>query len=157
MNYIQELRKLVGSRRLINVGGRIIIENADKHILLIHRSDFKLWGLPSGSIELGESLEDAMIRETFEETGLKINQLKIIGVSSDPLIENVSYPNGDMIQNVSLVFYSNDFDGVLLKATNETTNAAFFPIDELPEMVKNERQSIAFFKTYCISKEVFLK
>lgn len=52
-----------------------IMEN-DGEILLLHRQDHKpqgnMWGIPSGKIDEGESLEEALEREVFEETGIKI-------------------------------------------------------------------------------------
>ena len=56
-------------------------------ILLIKRKNppFKnSWALPGGFVEYGEKTEDAVLREFFEETGLKTTIKKLIGVYSDP-------------------------------------------------------------------------
>ncbi len=61
--------------------GAIIIRGND--ILLIRRGAEPgrgRWSVPGGSVELGETLHEAVIRETFEETGLTVEVGKLAGV-----------------------------------------------------------------------------
>ncbi|EIT83727.1 MutT/NUDIX family protein [Fictibacillus macauensis ZFHKF-1] len=51
------------------------IVNKAKEILLQLRSDNNCWGLAGGSLEIGETLEQAAKRELFEETGLIANHV----------------------------------------------------------------------------------
>jgi 8-oxo-dGTP pyrophosphatase MutT (NUDIX family) len=74
MGYIEELRKLVGNRPVILTGAKVIVFNALGQILLQYRTDTKMWGLPGGLMELGESLEETALREVQEETGLTIGR-----------------------------------------------------------------------------------
>lgn len=62
----------------------IIIETPDG-IVLIERKNTPLgWALPGGFVDYGESLEDAAIREAWEETSLRVSGLRLLGCYSDP-------------------------------------------------------------------------
>jgi 8-oxo-dGTP diphosphatase len=57
------------------------------HTLLIRRKHDPFAGgyaLPGGFVEIGETVEAACRREVLEETGLKVNELTLVGVYSDP-------------------------------------------------------------------------
>jgi ribosomal-protein-alanine N-acetyltransferase len=68
--YIMDLRKIVGHRPLIQVGASIIVDNGEGDILLKLLKDNGEWDCPSGSMDLGESLDETAKRELLEETGL---------------------------------------------------------------------------------------
>ena len=56
-------------------------------LLLQQRSDGGQWGLPGGSVEIGESVMDAVAREVHEETGLIVKVRRLIGVYSAPALQ----------------------------------------------------------------------
>jgi len=61
-----------------------VVAREDGAVLLIRRTDNGNWALPGGAIEMNESVADAAIRETFEETGIKVAITGLLGVYSDP-------------------------------------------------------------------------
>lgn len=66
---------------MIKIGVNIIVFNKNrKRVLLVKRRDIPVWVLPGGGVEKGESPKKAAIRETLEESGLLIKDLKLVGV-----------------------------------------------------------------------------
>ena len=85
MGYIEDLRKLVGHRRVILCGSSVVIRNEKGELLLQQRRHPSgRWAFPGGLMELGESTEDTARREVREETALELGKLRLIGVYSGP-------------------------------------------------------------------------
>ncbi len=105
----------------------VLIE--DGKILLIKRGKepFKgKWALPGGFVEYGERVEDAVIREFQEETGLETEIIRLAGVYSDPERD----PRG---HTVSIV-YVLERKGGELKGGDDASEARFFSLNSLPEL-----------------------
>lgn len=111
-DYIKGLRKLVGSRPLLQCGASVIVENPAGEILLQLRADNQCWAYHGGSVELDERTEDAARRELHEETGLFARSLELFGVFSGPETHYV-YPNGDEVSNIDIVYLCRDYSGQL--------------------------------------------
>lgn len=65
----------------------VILLNKQEDLVLIRRKNPPFQGemaLPGGFVEIGETVEDACIREAYEETNINVNIIKLIGVFSDP-------------------------------------------------------------------------
>ncbi len=131
MSYIQELRALIGSRPIILVGTGVLLLK-DSRVLLQRRKDNRLWGIPGGSLEPGESLEETARREVLEEVGLKVSQLHLFQVYSGQG-QFYQYPNGDQIYDVCIAYWSRDFQGELHADAEEVIELKFFDIHHLPD------------------------
>lgn len=147
-SYVGKLRALVGRRLLLIPGARIVIERADGKVLLQLRSDFQVWGLPGGSAEPGECIEEALVREVREETGLEISGLVPFAHASDPRYERIDFPNGDQTQFFTLNFCTTDFTGAVSGPNEESTALAWHSPDDLPEMLPNMRRSLDAYRRY---------
>jgi 8-oxo-dGTP diphosphatase len=61
----------------------------DHRVLLAHRRDIDWWNLPGGAVEAGETVDEALHREVYEETGLEVEIGQLVGVYSKPLKQEV--------------------------------------------------------------------
>lgn len=62
-DYVSQIRKLVGARPLILCSAGVVLLDRMNRVLLQHRTDNSMWGIPGGALEPGERLEDAAVRE----------------------------------------------------------------------------------------------
>ena len=73
------------------------------------RTDFNRWGIIGGALEYNETLEDALKREVFEETGLIIKNPELFRTYSGPDFFQI-YPSGDQVHGVlSLFIFAENF------------------------------------------------
>lgn len=131
MDYIKDLRELIGTRPIIMCGACVILVNEKKEILLHHRTDQDWWGLPGGAMELGESLEENAKREVYEEINLVCNELKLFNVYSGSELYHV-YPDGNEVYNVTTAYICNDYTGDIIVEKTEGRDAKFFGLKNLP-------------------------
>ena len=106
------------------VGIAILLENK---VLLTRREDFECWCLPGGKVEDGESLGQSAIREIYEETGLIVKIERLVGIYSIP-----EGPNGG---SHDIYFAGVPTGGSLHPDPDEVIEAAWFRLDELPELL----------------------
>ncbi|MDQ1144034.1 8-oxo-dGTP pyrophosphatase MutT (NUDIX family) [Bacillus sp. SORGH_AS 510] len=141
MGYISEIRKLIGSRPIISVGATILVVNEKSEILFQHRSDTLDWGLPGGSMELGETLGEVASRELKEETGLLASEFELIEVFSGPRFY-FRYPNGDETYSVINLFRAIDVSGKLEMNDGESMNLKYFSKDNLPVNIEKRAKAL---------------
>lgn len=104
----------------------------EKEVLLIQRKDNRLWGLPAGRMEVGETPEEAIVREVKEETGVKMEVKKLRGVFAQPEEFTFTYPSGETVQLVAVLFEGKYQAGEISPCEGETVQVGFFPLSALP-------------------------
>jgi 8-oxo-dGTP pyrophosphatase MutT (NUDIX family) len=147
MDYIGNLRKLIGTQAIIMCGANAIIENEKGQILLHHRTDRDWWGLPGGAMELGESLEETAKREVFEEINLTCSNLVLFNVYSGSELYH-KYPDGNEVYNVTASYICRDYTGDIVVEKTEGRDAKFFDLDKIPVNLSNSIRMI--IKDYLI-------
>ena len=118
----------------MKVGVNIAIIQDDR-ILLTKREDFGVWCLPGGHVDKGESVAQAAIRETVEETGLTVRLTKLVGI--------YSIPKAKAWVNLIILFVAEPIEGTLKVQESEVVDVAFFHFDEVPaNLLWGHRQRI---------------
>ena len=90
-----------------------IVNPATKQILVQER--IKSWqgiAFPGGKVEAGESVVASVKREIYEETGLKLNTVKICGIKD-------WYDKKEKVRQLIILFISSDYSGKLISETKE--------------------------------------
>jgi 8-oxo-dGTP pyrophosphatase MutT (NUDIX family) len=133
MDYILQLRQYIGHRPILLIGAGILILDEQNRLLMLKRTDNNCWGIPGGSMEPGEALEEAAKRETLEEAHLELGEMSLFGVYSGPDLY-YKYPNGDEVYNVIIMYMSHDWDGEI-KLNDEHSEWNWFAAGEIPDNV----------------------
>lgn len=129
--YLEHLVKKISQGPYLTVDG--IIEYKDG-IVMIERSNPPLgWALPGGFVDYGESVEEAVVREIKEETGLDFVEFKQVGVYSKA-------DRDPRFHTVSVVFVGKG-KGRLL-ASSDAKEATVFKLDALPDKIAFDHREI---------------
>ena len=130
----------------VSAGGLVIDETGTKG-LLIGRRDLKdasrerlLWSLPKGHIELGETPEQAAVREVAEETGIQSEISRELGV-----IDFWFMAEGKRIHKTVHHYLFREVGGVLSPQVTEVDDVGWFPLDEIISLLAypDEKKLIA--------------
>lgn len=129
--YNKSHRKITGDLMINNVFGlavRVLLSDEEGKILILKRSTHSKtnpgkWELPGGKVDQGESFDQALIREVFEETKLKIYLEHVVGVSEQNL---------HLIRAVHIIMSGKVMDGELT-LSKEHEGYAWVYFENLPE------------------------
>ncbi len=134
-SYLTELRKVVGSRLIMIPAAVALIHDARGRLLVVRLGGHadERWGLPGGRIELDETPEQAVIRETREEIGVDIRVDALQGVYGGPEFR-VTYPNGDQGAYVMAAYRCSIASGAPRVDNDEVTDVRYITHDEVANL-----------------------
>ena len=135
MDYIKEIRPLLGHRKIILTAAGAIITRGDE-ILLQRRSDNGNWSLVGGLMELDETFEQTALREIKEETGLEVRLDYLVGVYHN---HHAAWPNGDQAHVVCAVYKASILSSEP-RLDEESLELRFFKKEELPFIASEDYQ-----------------
>ena len=108
----------------------VAVTNEADEVLLIRRSDNDNWALPGGAVDLGESLTQAAVRETQEESGIECEITGVSGIYTDPRHVMLYTSNGEVRQEFSIVLTAHPLGGRPTTST-ETSEVRWVPRAEV--------------------------
>lgn len=109
----------------------VVVTSDDEEILLIRRTDNDNWSLPGGAIDIGESLAQAGIRETKEETGIDCEITGLVGIYTDPKHVLHYTSNDEVRQEFSIVLTGRPVGGQPTPS-DESSEVRWVMPDDLP-------------------------
>lgn len=138
--YVKSMRKHIGHGPLLLVAAGAIIHKNGK-ILLQRRADNGTWAIHGGCLELGETVEETVIRELKEEIGITPINLEFYKVFSG---EDMHYTctSKDEVYAVIVIYLCNEFEGELQQDNDEVIELQWFDIDNLPENINAQDKVI---------------
>ena len=110
----------------------VIIKQDSKYLLVQEEKEtaYKLQNFPAGKVNIGESIEEAAIREAFEETNYKVELIKKISIHQKSVDEPVKH-----------IFEAKIISGKLKFKKGEILDAKWFSYKEIKTMENQLRNS----------------
>ncbi len=138
-------------RPMVTVDAAVFTFSGDRtKVLLINRGNepFKgMWALPGGFVDMDEELEDAIVRELAEETGLtgiQLEQMRTFGtVGRDP--------RGRMITIVFMGIATEGQDTI--RAGDDAAQAQWFDIEKVPDDMAFDHVDVVRFAIEKLTNE----
>lgn len=110
----------------------VVVLDANRRLLLIHRTDNDLWSIPGGAIDPGESVRQAAVRETKEETGYDVEVTDLVGIYTDPR-HVIAYSDGEVRSQFSICVRATVFGGQA-RRSSESSDVVWQAVDRLDDL-----------------------
>jgi 8-oxo-dGTP pyrophosphatase MutT (NUDIX family) len=110
---------------MVTKGSSVVVFSDNNEVLLELREDARIWALPAGRVEPGETYEQAAVREVREETGYEVELERVVGDYWRP-----QFPNGG---NEMRVFVGRVVGGDSTQHDWESLEVRWFSLDKLPK------------------------
>ena len=135
-----------------NISVRTLIGNEKNQILLVREANTGFWSFPGGWAELYDSPKEAAYNEVVQETGVKPEIVRLIGV-----LNRLPHKTDKPVPEYVIIFEGKVSDNDYSKHCHEISDVKFFDIDNLPEMSKklSKAELDMIFDAYKNKKVIF--
>ncbi len=130
-SYIHSLRTRIAHDLLLMPGVGALVRDPAGRFLVQLRAEDGEWSLPGGAVEPGETPAQAIRREVLEETGLRVEPVRVAAVLGGEHFRN-TYLNGDTVEYCVILFECRVLGGALSTADPETQRLEWYHPEEMP-------------------------
>lgn len=132
--YLGRLRRQVGHEMLITAGAMVIVQRSDGLVLVQRRVDNGDWEFPAGASEPDQTFAGTAVAEVAEETGIVLNvgDLEAFACMSDPEMQLLRYPNGDIVRAYTMCFLARVDHAEPRTVDGEATDHTWVSLDAIP-------------------------
>ncbi|HUY85005.1 MAG TPA: NUDIX hydrolase [Candidatus Dormibacteraeota bacterium] len=122
---------------ITQIAGVIIRDTNGKYLLVQERKEtaYGLWTIPGGHVDSGETLQEAAIREAYEETGFRVEL-----IDNEPVLVDHDENPG----HVKSAFRAKIIDGNLSIPSDELLDARWLHFNEVLELHKTGKMRSAW-------------
>ncbi len=139
-DYVRGLRQKIGTDLLLRQPVGALVYDAEGNVLLQQRSDNSRWSTPVGGMDPGETPADAVVREVWEETGVLVEPVGVLGVYGGPKFRN-THANGDQTASLFMIFACRVVDDSGLSPDgHESLDVRYFPQAEAMALLSKRWQ-----------------
>lgn len=142
--YVLHLRSMIGTELLWMPGiTAVVLRSTGRgvdEVLLVKRSDNGRWTPVTGIVDPGEDPHVTAVREVEEEACVVAEVERLVWVAATGVVTHV---NGDLGQYLDHTFRCRWVEGDPRPGDDESTDARWFPLDELPPLTDLHRERIA--------------
>ena len=107
-----------------------LVHDDEGRVLMVRPARRDIWVAPGGAVDPDEAPQNALVREVWEETGLLVEPMQLLGVFAGPEYR-VWYSNGDEVGYVMAVYRCRPLSGSLRVDGDEIEEARYFSVSEL--------------------------
>ncbi len=132
-DYMRGLRERIGHALVEIPSVAVLAFDEQQRVALVHHAEVDAWTLPGGAMEPCEVPADAAVREMWEETGLDVDLLRVIGVYGGSEFVT-TYRNGDRVAFAMIVFEAKVRGGTLRPDGEETLDVGWFSRSEAEQL-----------------------
>jgi 8-oxo-dGTP pyrophosphatase MutT (NUDIX family) len=132
-DYLRRLREKVGNELLMMPAVAVIIFDEQGRILVGKHRETERWVTPGGGVDPHEIPADAAVREMWEETGLLVEPIRVIGVYGGPEF-HITYANGDEVSCLAIVFECRIIEGTMQPDNIELTELMYVSQTDLASL-----------------------
>ena len=116
-----------------------VVENGQGEVLLLKGRRKGTWMFPGGQVETGETLIDALLRETIEESGMEIEVGRLFSVESSTRSYK-GYGGYKMVPTMVILGFTCKYVSGVFRESDETTEGRWAARDEALELLSSPRR-----------------